>query len=53
MKAPRYKKVNSNTVKPDEETQAKVIRLLDMLEDNDDVQNTYHNAELDEDEEDE
>lgn len=46
-------RIPSNTVKPDEETQAKVIRLLDMLEDNDDVQNTYHNAELDEDEEDE
>lgn len=46
-------RIPSNTVKPDAETQAKVIRLLDMLEDNDDVQNTYHNAELDEDEDDE
>ncbi len=46
-------RIPSNTVKPDEETQAKVLKLLDMLEDNDDVQNTYHNAELDEDEEDE
>lgn len=45
-------RIPSNTVKPDAETQAKVIRLLDMLEDNDDVQNTYHNAELDEEEED-
>lgn len=45
-------RIPSNTVKPDPETQAKVIRLLDMLEDNDDVQNTYHNAELDEEEED-
>lgn len=46
-------RIPSNTVKPDEEAQAKVLKLLDMLEDNDDVQNTYHNAELDEDEEDE
>ena len=45
-------RIPSNTVKPDPETQAKVLKLLDMLEDNDDVQNTYHNAELDEEEED-
>lgn len=45
-------RIPSNTVKPDPETQAKVLKLLDMLEDNDDVQNTYYNAELDEEEED-
>ena len=45
-------RIPGNTVKPDPETQAKVLKLLDMLEDNDDVQNTYHNAELDEEEED-
>ncbi|MDE5990388.1 MAG: YebC/PmpR family DNA-binding transcriptional regulator, partial [Clostridia bacterium] len=39
------------TVKPDADAQAKVLKLLDMLEDNDDVQNVYHNAELDEEEE--
>ncbi len=45
-------RIPSSTVKPDKETEAKVIKLLDMLEDNDDVQNVYHNAELeDEDEE--
>lgn len=42
--------IPSNTVKPDAETQAKVRKLLDMLDDNDDVQNVYHNAELDEEE---
>lgn len=46
-------RIPSNTVKPDADTQAKVFKLLDMLEDNDDVQNVYHNAELDEEEDDE
>ncbi|MGN0765499.1 MAG: YebC/PmpR family DNA-binding transcriptional regulator [Christensenellales bacterium] len=45
--------IPSNTVTPDEETQVKVRKLLDMLEDNDDVQNVYHNAELDEEDEEE
>lgn len=36
-----------NTVAPpDEEALTKVQKLLDMLEDNDDVQNVWHNAEL-------
>ncbi|MDE6188956.1 MAG: YebC/PmpR family DNA-binding transcriptional regulator [Clostridia bacterium] len=43
-------RIPNNTVKPDKDAQAKVLKLLDMLEDNDDVQNVYHNAELDEDE---
>ncbi len=39
--------VPQNTVKPDALTQENVLKLLDMLEDLDDVQNVYHNAELD------
>ena len=38
--------IPSNTVTPSAEAEAKIRRLLDMLEDNDDVQNVYHNAEL-------
>ncbi len=45
-------RIPSNTVKPDKDAEAKVLKLLDMLEDNDDVQNVYHNAELDEEDED-
>lgn len=36
----------SNTVALDAEASAKFNRLLDSLDDNDDVQNVYHNAEL-------
>ncbi len=36
--------VPSNTVDVSEETQESVQKLLDMLEDDDDVQNVYHNA---------
>lgn len=43
--------VPQNTVKPDAGTQENVLKLLDMLEDLDDVQNVYHNAELDEEDE--
>lgn len=43
--------IPSNTVKPSAEAEVKIRRLLDMLEDNDDVQNVYHNAELSEEEE--
>ncbi len=35
----------------DEETLAKVLKLIDMLEDYEDVQNVYHDAELPEEEE--
>ena len=41
--------IPQNTVKPDAETARKILKLIDMLEDNDDVQNVYHNAEIDED----
>ena len=40
--------IPNNTVKPDAESVGKVQKLLDVLEDNDDVQNVYHNAEIDE-----
>jgi len=47
-------RIPQNTVDlPNEEMCLKVIKLLDMLEDNDDVQNVYHNANLPDDEEDE
>jgi transcriptional/translational regulatory protein YebC/TACO1 len=36
-----------NTVAANEELVEKINRLLDMLEDNDDVQNVYHNADMD------
>lgn len=42
--------VPQNTVTPDDDTVAKIVRLIDMLEDNDDVQNVYHNAVLPEEE---
>ena len=48
------KMIPQNTVAiPDEESLAKVIKLLDMLDDNDDVADVYHNAELPEEEEEE
>ena len=40
-------------VPPDEESLTKVQKLLEMLEDNDDVQNVWHNAQLPEEEEEE
>lgn len=44
--------IPENTIAPEGANIGKVQRLLDMLEENDDVQNVYHNAELpDEDEE--
>lgn len=45
--------VPQNTVTPDADTVQKIIKLIDMLEDNDDVQNVYHNAVLPEDDEEE
>ena len=38
--------VPNNTVAVDAEAAAKVLKLIDALEDNDDVQNVSHNAEL-------
>ncbi len=40
--------VPSNTVTVTEDIEEAVQKMLDMLEDNDDVQNVYHNAEMDE-----
>jgi len=40
--------IPKNTVVVDEETEEKIWKVLDMLEDNDDVQNVYHNAILQE-----
>ena len=34
------------TVQPDEATAAKIMKLVDALEDHDDVQKVYHNAEI-------
>ena len=46
--------IPQNTVAlPDEDTLNKVQKLLDMLDDNDDVTEVYHNAELPEEEEEE
>ena len=38
--------IPQNTVQMDEEQAQKVVRLIDMMEDNDDVQNVYHNADF-------
>ncbi len=47
-------KIPQNTVAvPDPENVEKIQKMLDLLEENDDVQNVYHNAELPEDEDDE
>lgn len=47
-------KLPQNTVSIDDpETLKNIQKLLDMLEDNDDVQNVYHNAELPEEDEEE
>ena len=43
----------NTVVPPDAETLDKVQKLLEMLEDNDDVQNVWHNAELPEEEDEE
>lgn len=37
--------VPQNSVTPDENTKKKLERLVEMLDDNDDVQDVYHNAE--------
>ena len=43
----------NTVVVADEDTLQKIRKMLDMLEENDDVQNVYHNAELPEEEEEE
>ena len=46
--------VPQNTIKVDDpDTVVKIQKLLDMLDDNDDVSEVYHNAELPEEEEEE
>jgi YebC/PmpR family DNA-binding regulatory protein len=37
----------ANYIKLDKDTAEKVLKMIDMLEDLDDVQNVYHNAEID------
>lgn len=39
--------IPDNYVTPTEEQQATIIKMIDKLEELDDVQNVYHNAELD------
>ena len=46
-------KIPSNYINVDDATLPKIQRMLDMFDDNDDVQNVYHNAELPEEEEEE
>ena len=47
-------RIPQNTVEvTDPETVEKIQKMLDLLEENDDVQNVYHNAELPEEEDDE
>ena len=41
-------KIAQTSVELTAEQQESVEAMLDMLEDNDDVQNVYHNAQLDE-----
>ena len=41
-------KIPQTTVQLTPEQQESVFAMLDMLDDNDDVQNVYHNAQLDE-----
>ena len=45
--------VPASTVDVDEATEAKIRRMLDMFDEDDDVQNVYHNANLPDDEDDE
>lgn len=46
-------KIPSNTVSVTDDNMKKVLWMLDSFEDNDDVQNVYHNAELPEEEDEE
>ncbi len=39
--------IPENYIKPDPKAIGRILKLIDMLEDNDDVQNIYHNADLD------
>ena len=46
MQEAEVKMIPSTTVDLDAETAPKLLRLIDMLEDCDDVQNVYHNGEI-------
>ena len=46
-------KIASSTVDIDEATEAKIKRMLDMFDEDDDVQNVYHNANLPEEDDEE
>ena len=43
-------RIPQNTVRLEAEDRDKLLKMLDAFEDNDDVQNVYHNCELDEEE---
>ncbi len=47
------RRIPNNTVFLDDESRDKLLKMLDAFEDNDDVQNVYHNAEYNEEEEEE
>ena len=53
LSAERTMLPTSTTALPDEESVQKVTRLLDWLEEYDDTENVYHDAELPDDDEDE
>ena len=39
-------RIPNNTVDLDKETEVKILRMLDLFDENDDIQNVYHNAVL-------
>lgn len=41
--------INDNMVSLDKETSQKILKMIDLLEENDDVQNVFHNLEIPED----
>lgn len=47
------RQVPASTIDIDSETEAKIRRMLDMFDENDDVQNVYHNANMADDEDEE
>ncbi len=47
VQAREYDKIPQNTVLVDEDQAVKIMRLLEMLEDNDDVQKVYSNFDID------
>ena len=53
MLTSEVRQVPASTIDIDSETEAKIRRMLDMFDENDDVQNVYHNADLPEEEEEE